>query len=178
MSSVASSNVNPSASDEEQRAPAPRNGVSATHSRRQGNTRSKSQVGPIRRLPGIARAAANSGPLRSVTPATGLPGTQQQPGNADSREGTGPQGASASRNSTSTSRPYPGEGLAGWWPPIGIDMVHVDEDVNEQFIRELDTIFELSCPHAELGAILAHASPIPKAICSYGLQFARCATSH
>ncbi|PLW30347.1 hypothetical protein PCASD_16107 [Puccinia coronata f. sp. avenae] len=123
MSSVASSDINPSASDEEQRAPAPRNGVSATHSRRQGNTWSKSQVGPIWRLPGIARASANLGPLRSVTPATGLPGTQRQPGTADSREGTGPRVASASRNSTSTSRPYPGEGLAGWWPPIGIDMV-------------------------------------------------------
>ncbi|PLW29502.1 hypothetical protein PCANC_26311 [Puccinia coronata f. sp. avenae] len=107
MSSVASSDVNPSASDEEQRAPAPRNGVSATHSRRQGNTWSESQVGPIQRLPGIARAAANSGPLRSVTPATGLPGTQRKPGTADSREGTGPRVASASGNSTSTSCPYP-----------------------------------------------------------------------
>ncbi|PLW25582.1 hypothetical protein PCANC_27631 [Puccinia coronata f. sp. avenae] len=174
MSSVASSNINPSASDEEQRTPAPRCGVSATHSRRQGNTRSKSQVGPIRRLPGIARAAANSGPLRSFTPATGLPGTQRQLGTADSREGTGPRVASASRNSTSTSRPYPGEGLAGWWPPIGIDMVHVDEDVNEQFISELGTIFELSCPHAELGAIFAHVpSPRQYAVTVYSLLAVR-----
>ncbi|PLW35580.1 hypothetical protein PCASD_18872 [Puccinia coronata f. sp. avenae] len=174
MSSVASSNINPSASDEEQRAPAPRCGVSATHSRRQGNTRSESQVGPIRRLPGIARAAANSGPLRSFTPATGLPGTQRQLGTADSREGTGPRVASASRNSTSTSRPYPGEGLAGWWPPIGIDMVHVDEDVNEQFISKLGTIFELSCPHAELGAIFAHVpSPRQYAVTVYSLLAVR-----
>ncbi|PLW50348.1 hypothetical protein PCASD_01698 [Puccinia coronata f. sp. avenae] len=174
MSSVASSDVDPSASDEEHRAPAPRNGVSATHTRRQGNTRSESQVGPIRRLPGIARAAANLGPLRSVTPATGLPGTQRQPGTADSREGTGPRVASASRNSTSTRRPYPGEGLAGWWPPIGIDMVHVDEDVNEQFISELGTIFELSRPHAELGAILAHVpSPRQYAITVYSLLAVR-----
>jgi hypothetical protein len=37
-------------------------------------------------------------------------------------------------------------------------MVHVDEDVDEEFISGLDTIFKLSHPHAELGAILAHAS--------------------
>ncbi|PLW26837.1 hypothetical protein PCASD_26167, partial [Puccinia coronata f. sp. avenae] len=57
MSFVASSDVNPSASDEEQCAPAPRNGVSATRRGPQGNNRSKSQW-----QPGTADSREGTGP--------------------------------------------------------------------------------------------------------------------
>ncbi|PLW37459.1 hypothetical protein PCASD_10671 [Puccinia coronata f. sp. avenae] len=164
MSLALSTDSNPPSSEDDLQVQSPRTAVNTNQRRAAVNASTDttrhhvpqgdspgSQVGPIRRTQGLHRP----GPVRATRPATGLPGARRVASTRTQELGNTGNPARTPKL-VGTENGASRQQLALGWPPAGVRMDHINEPVDEEFVSEVDTLFQLNGNYAGLGKLLAH----------------------
>ncbi|EFP85506.2 uncharacterized protein PGTG_11862 [Puccinia graminis f. sp. tritici CRL 75-36-700-3] len=143
----------------------PQRGASTTSAAPPARGASRPRPANLPAVPSRARPAASSSSTRRAT-AIQAPGNEADPQavRAPGNEAD-PQAVQAPGNEADPQ---------GAWPPATVHLTLDDEPINDEFISEVDAIFQLGGPYADLGEQLAYV-PLPRqyVVGMYGLLSVR-----
>ncbi|EHS63206.1 uncharacterized protein PGTG_21357 [Puccinia graminis f. sp. tritici CRL 75-36-700-3] len=135
------------------------------------NTR-EAQTGPIR--PTARQTHGNGGrvparPQRGASTTSAAPpgrgASRPRPANLPAVPSRARAPASSTQQATASQAPGNEADPQGAWPPDTVHLTLDDEPTNDEFVSEVDAIFQLGGPYADLGEQLAYLCTFAKAIC-------------